>query len=191
MLLNNLKLSHQLKSLYSSKSPWETGGHNESTTPAISFCIPRFTIQTSGLRNEHMSTRQGGESISIPKKQLISKTFVATTHLLVHIVLRANEHRVLRSFSITKDFESGGQPITFADMDELTRKAVETISKRINEQASANPEDPLDTVFALWKMKRLLGAYGWENVTTLRPHEPATSANLVDFGVRYYSCLNV
>ena len=87
----------------------------------------------------------------------------ATSHLLVHVVVKSNTHRLLRSFSVTEDFEPGGQPIHFAQMDVQARTAVENTWREIEGTDRVN-FDPLHSIFSLAKTRRLVGASGWDNV---------------------------
>ena len=87
----------------------------------------------------------------------------ATSHLLVHIVVKSNTYRPLRSFSVTEDFEPGGQPLHFAQMDIETRTAVENTWREIEDADRAN-FDPMHSIFSLAKTRKLAGASGWENV---------------------------
>ncbi|KIM33271.1 hypothetical protein M408DRAFT_152071 [Serendipita vermifera MAFF 305830] len=86
----------------------------------------------------------------------------ATSHLLIHIVIRASVCRSLRSFSVTEDFEPGGHPINFAQMDFDTRTAVEKTWREIDDADRAN-FDPVNSIFSLTKTRKLAGASGWEN----------------------------
>jgi hypothetical protein len=72
----------------------------------------------------------------------------------------------LRSFSVTEDFEPGGQPHHFAKMDAETRAAIEQTWREIENADRAN-FDPAHAVFSLMKTRKLVGASGWENVTII------------------------
>lgn len=77
--------------------------------------------------------------------------------------MKAGNYRPLRSFSITEDFEPGGQVLHFAQMDFDTRSAVEKTWREIEDADRVN-FDPVHSMFSLVKTRKLAGASGWENV---------------------------
>ncbi|CAG7855086.1 SubName: Full=Uncharacterized protein {ECO:0000313/EMBL:CCA70313.1} [Serendipita indica DSM 11827] len=90
----------------------------------------------------------------------------ATLFLLVHFVVKASVNRIIRSFSVTEDFEPGGHPFHFAQMDFDTRTALENIWKQLDFAYRPN-FDPLAAVFSLYKCAKLPGASGWENYVAI------------------------
>jgi hypothetical protein len=109
--------------------------------------------------------KEGGKELFYKIKDMIAThhTFLATSCLLVHIIIRGTSARALRSFSVTEDFEPGGQPHHFAQMDPGTRAAIEQTWREI-ENADRSDFDPAHAVFSLAKTRKLVGANGWENV---------------------------
>lgn len=90
--------------------------------------------------------------------------------------------RILRTFSVTEDFEPGGQPHHFAQMVPDTRAAIEQTWREI-ENAGHADFDPAHAVFSLSKTQKLIGVNGWENVgPTVCTQSPAVSCTdrLVD-----------
>lgn len=79
-------------------------------------------------------------------------------------MVRGVSYRHLRSFSVTEDFEPGGQQVYFAQMEYETRSAIERIWKELD--SAERPDfDPIMSRFALLKMRKLAGVNGWDNVS--------------------------
>ncbi|KAG8811147.1 hypothetical protein FRC18_003650 [Serendipita sp. 400] len=86
----------------------------------------------------------------------------ATRYLLVHVVVKGSARTVLRSFSVTEDFEPGGQPAYFMSLKLDVRSAVEEVWKQLDSAHQAD-FNPINAVFGLYKCRKLAGASGWEN----------------------------
>ncbi|PVF99700.1 hypothetical protein CPB86DRAFT_813648 [Serendipita vermifera] len=87
---------------------------------------------------------------------------IATAFLLVHLVVRGAENRVLRTFSVSEDYDPGGSPISFAQMNSDTRNAIEAVWRQLD-NAERPAFDPLNAVFALVQVRKLGGSSGWDN----------------------------